>query len=187
MIFRRPPKRRPELLRAESPSMRLLRWAVIGLLLGGAAWGFWENNNRRMAMLARPPVAAEAPLRLSPQQAEALERYAARFEREYGLPLVLEVRSEPPSPAVLDALAGKFTPTDKPRRVVLVICPRARAVFFLAPAAILWALDEDAQALAGPLFVPYFASGDWLAGLEEALNRMSRRLDAAAPFHLEHP
>lgn len=178
MMFRKPPKRRPEAFRSETPRLRLARYAVILVLFAGVIWGVWESNNRRTALLQGDKVQS-APAGLSETEQAAVDVYTERFLKEYGIPLVVEVRSEAPRRAVLDALADTSGPAGEPRRVVLIICPKEKRVFFMAPAIIVRALGEDATALAGPLFVPYFASGDWRAGLQEALNRMAKRLDAA--------
>ena len=181
MIFRKPPKRRTDAFRDESHAMRLVRYALILALLGSAFWGLWENNNRRMAGVTAGGGAQPSAARLSDAESAKVGEYAERFQREYGVPIVIEVRVDVPARNVLNALAGVAAQGDDPTRVVLVLCPSAERVFFLAPSAVRKALGEDAQALAGPLFVPYFASGDWRSGLKEALHRMAVRLDADFP------
>lgn len=181
MIFRKPPKRRSDAFRDESPTMRLVRYALILALLGAAFWGLWENNNRRMVGVTAGTGVRPSAARLSEAESVKIAEYAERFQREYGVPIIIEVRADMPAQNVLDALAGVAAKGGDPTRVVLVLCPSAERVFFLAPAAVRRALGEDAQALAGPLFVPYFASGDWRSGLKEALHRMAVRLDADFP------
>jgi hypothetical protein len=178
MIFRKPPRRRPDAFRNESRTMRLVRYALILALLGATVWGLWENNNRRMVGVTAGAGGRPSAARLSEAESAKVVEYAERFQREYGVPIIIEVRVDAPAQNVLDALAGVAAKGDEPTRVVLVLCPPAERVFFLAPAAVQKALGEDAQALAGPLFVPYFASGDWRSGLKEALHRMAVRLDA---------
>ncbi len=179
MIFRKPPKRRPESFRGETPLMRIIRYLLILALFGAALWGLWENNNRRQARMRTDAGPAAVEPGLAPAERAKVAEYVERFRKEYGVPLVVEVRSEPPEQNSLDALAGVLTEGDDPQRVVLVLCPQSRQSFFLAPAAVREALGDDAKSLAGPLFVPYFASGDWRSGLRDALHRIAVRLDAA--------
>ena len=181
MILRRPPKHRPENFQGESAGMRFFRYIIIIICFSAVLWGVWESGSRRGVPSWGQSGKQAGFVGLSEAEREKIETYAGRFQQEYGVPIVVEVRGEIPGRAALNALAGRSGTADPPLRVVLILCPPEKRVIFLAPEHILAALGDEAKALAGPLFVPYFASGDWRSGLLEALNRMAARLDADLP------
>lgn len=170
---------RSDYLVGDTLGQRRLRRILWVLLLAVVATAFWANGEKRFGKILGENrrgvrvadsmstfVKDETGL-LSVQQLKALEDYAEKFEARYGVRFLLKVVDESP---VDEGQAGLF---------YFALSPEKEEVLVNAPSLLAGILGKRLlDDIEQEHFKPYFERGDWQAGLVDALNKITDKLEA---------
>lgn len=168
------PKRDPKRFEEETLLMQIVRYIIIIALFAGVALGIWMNSQRQAALLNKSPgVRSDATGNLSDEQRGTLHAYAEKFQYAYGIPIRIMIQDESFPEQVL-------APAERASTFVFGLSPRHKQVHLEIPPLMLATLGETFPSyLRHEHFAPYFAQGNWEAGLASALSLLAEKLDQA--------
>ena len=135
---------------------------------------FWKNSEYQLKKIQHTNIIQlDIHNAVSDEHLAKLEEYAKSFKKTYGLVFALHVFDKPFPPI----LPNRFTPE---ATVYLAIAPVSCQVYlYIPPLAKKVVRAEVINDLQNVHFTPYFAEGNWLAGVVAALNKLTAEFDAA--------
>lgn len=144
---------------------RVFRPVFLALVVAAVCWGFWNNNERRVDALVGQKLFTDETRTVPAEQKDELILYLKAFKKDFGIPLEVHVRNNPP------ALNGNDA-----SRMFIDIVPSQGGAYLYLPPLVRRAVGQEFIQDMERSFAQDFAAGDWRISLVPAVLALRNRL-----------
>ena len=144
---------------------RMFRPVILAGLLAVICWAFMSNNQRRLDTLIAEGLFSDDTKTVSSEQRDQVVGYLKVFKKEFGIPLEVHVRKNPPA----------LNANDASRMIIDIVPSQGRAYLHLPP-LVRHAVGEAFIRDMERSFAQDFAAGDWRVSLVPAVLALRNKL-----------
>lgn len=145
--------------------VRIFRPMFLALTIAAVCWGFWGNNERRVDALVGQKLFTDETRTVPAEQKDELVLYLKAFKKDFGIPLEVHIRSNPPA----------LNAHDASRMFIDIVPSQGRAYLYLPPLVRRAVGQEFIQDMERS-FAQDFAAGDWRVSLVPAVLALRNKL-----------
>lgn len=151
--------------RAKPKARRVFRPFFLVIIVTAVCWGFWNNTERRMDLLAGRSLFSDETESVSAAQRDELIELLKTFKKDFGVSLEVHVRKKPPELNAGDSSKMYFD-----------IVPSQNRAYMHLPPLVRHAVGPDFIRDMEISFAQDFAAGDWRISLVPAVLALRNKL-----------